>query len=446
MSDLLNDFQKPSFDTWKEKLISDLKGKSDDLLLTQDLIEGIDFPCFQHADQKININLASSNHEYVRNTWKSNNSYLNCATIYVCDCATANKEALEVLNLGANAIKFVIESEDQVKSLIFEGVELQYIHTTIQSGSSDVILAAFNLLGKQSYIDYQFDAFESNQFENEIKKLLPVLQTGTPVLSANGFALNSIGSNTSEELAYQLNVGHLYLFTLLENGLTVDEATATIRFDSGIGANYFYDLAKFKILRLLWKKVVDAYHPQHDCAVNAIITATSGFVNKSIKDPYTNLLRQTTEAMSAICAGVNSISILPYDLHGKEEVSALSKRMAINIPTILSEESYLDKVVDPYGGSYTLDLLMDIFSQKAWGLFQELEQLDAIDARKNFILERVRITKLKRIDQIKTGEKILIGVNKFSNIDSIENEWQYSYSYLGEEGLVLEKMVEKIEA
>lgn len=446
MSDLLNEFAKPSFQDWKEKLISDLKGKSEEVLITTDPIEGIEFSSYQHAETTDNLVEQISNQTYIRNTWKAQNSYLNCVTIMVDSTVKANKDALEALNMGANALCFELNADFELDVKLFDSIELQYIHTTFKSNSVHVILNLFEHFGAQQYINYQFDAIEASEIQPAIEKLLPIIKSGTPILSCNGFGLNSIGGNVTQELAYQLSIGNFYIESLLENGLSIDEAVAAIRFDSGIGANYFYEVAKFKALRILWKQIVNAYQPKHNCSNNTQIFATTGFINKSVKDPYTNLLRQTTEAMSALSAGVNGISILPYDLYSTKGASTLSKRMAINIPTILAEESYLDKVVDPYGGSYSVIKLVDLFAEKAWKLFQDLEQLEDLNEKTTHLTNEIYVTNKLRIDQINTGQKILIGINKFPTIDTVDNSWNYTQNYLGHKGLILEQSFEKIEA
>ena len=166
----------------------------------------------------------------------------------------------------------------------------------------------------------------------------------------------------------------------MDRGLTIDEAAACLHFNVGVGSNYFYEIAKIRAIRILWSKIIETYGVSHACSYNTRITGIVGFTNKSLKDPYTNLLRQTTEAMSLAFAGVHAICVLPYDQASEKGATSLSTRMAVNIPLILQEESYLDKVIDPLSGSYTIEYLTNEIAEKAWNSFQEIENEGGIGA------------------------------------------------------------------
>ena len=122
----------------------------------------------------------------------------------------------------------------------------------------------------------------------------------------------------------------------------------------------------------LWSNVIAAYSPQHRCSHNVTVHAFITHMNKSVKDPYTNLLRQTTEVMSAVNGGINSVCVLPYDLYTSKGASELAQRMALNMTNILKEESYFDMVCDALGGSYSLENVQDILTDSAWKTFQKI--------------------------------------------------------------------------
>ena len=223
-------------------------------------------------------------------------------------------------------------------------------------------------------------------------------------------------------------------------GYTVDQASACISFNLGVGANYFFETSKFRALKQLWAKVINAYEPEHNCSHNCDITAVVGHLNKSLKDPYTNLLRQTTEAMSAINGGAVALVIKPYDVYSKNGSTELSERMALNISSILKEESYFDSVLDPLGGSYSIESSTDAIARKAWSKFQELEQKEAGVKSESFITEISKKAAM-RIKAVQDKTTLLIGINQFENPEVVDNDWTETQSYLGLPSLILEQVL-----
>jgi methylmalonyl-CoA mutase len=173
------------------------------------------------------------------------------------------------------------------------------------------------------------------------------------------------------------------------------------------------------------------------------LSASVGFVNKSLKDPFTNLLRQTTEVMSAIVGGVDSLTILPYDKLSTKGTSDFALRMAQNIPLILKEESYFDKVIDPLGGSYSIEKLTDEVIQISWDLFQELEGLNGVfnsECQLYLKKEIQKVVELK-LAAYASNEKTLIGVNKFKALTEEEGEWKIEESVLGLSQFIIENNI-----
>ena len=164
-------------------------------------------------------------------------------------------------------------------------------------------------------------------------------------------------------------------------------------------------------------------------------------MNKSLKDPHTNLLRQTTEAMSAIAAGIETIVVLPYDAESINGTSILAERMALNISLILKEESYFDAVIDPLGGSYALEDLTEQIGAKSWDLFQKLESLGGISSKKTIHYLRSEINTKSEIrkNQIANSHKTLIGINRFLNPLPEKNEFLIQDDYLGMSKIIFER-------
>ncbi len=155
------------------------------------------------------------------------------------------------------------------------------------------------------------------------------------------------------------------------------------------------------------------------------MTAKTGFMYVSLQDPYTNLLRQTTEAMSAVLGGIDQLVIQPFDWYSTKPNFTFSRRMATNISLLLKEESYLDIVIDPAGGSYAIDNLTATIAERAWAGFQEIERnggLDSIPVRLQ-LSEAIKEKAEQRMILFNEKQETLIGINTFPNPQTVENEW-----------------------
>ncbi len=440
MSDFFKEFNKVSSSEWSAKLIADLKGKPEELLDVMDDVEEITIKGYQHSDNATSIEDPGA-FPYTRGMARPNNDWKNGSFIIVDDEKAANEKALKKLMTGADLLLFKGSKSNTDWKTVLNAIQLQYINVQFEVSSYDDYLSISDLTKDfADNVQFNFDFMLAGS--DLLQKIATNHQKEKQqaFCLVDGFEVQQAGATTWQEIAFSLNVGHEYLLQLMDAGLSIDQAAACITFRLGVGANYLFEIAKFRVFKSLWSKVIAAYNPEHDCTYNARITAMTGHLNKSLQDPYTNLLRQTTEAMSALAGGVDNIIVLPYDFHAEEENSELSERMAMNIPLILKEESYFDKVIDPVGGSYNLEVLASQIKSKAWGNFQKIESEGGLfnaSALSNFVSE-VKEKAAVRTEKFAKGERILIGVNKFPNPDESNLKWTSQPAYLGMEKLILE--------
>lgn len=176
------------------------------------------------------------------------------------------------------------------------------------------------------------------------------------------------------------------------------------------------EIAKFRAARMLWAKIVEAYEPKNLEIAKMNIHATTSKFNQTIYDPYVNMLRGTTESMSATIAGVDSLSVTPYNV-AFEKTNDFADRIARNTQILLKEESYFDKITDPAGGSYYIENLTNSIAEHAWKLFQEIEAKGGyVEAFKaGFIQEQVNESANKRLLNIATRREVLLGTNQYPN-------------------------------
>jgi methylmalonyl-CoA mutase len=182
------------------------------------------------------------------------------------------------------------------------------------------------------------------------------------------------GFDTVQELAYGLSAGTEYISQLTARGVSAEAAASKIRFSFGTGPDYFMEIAKLRAARLLWSVILKGFIPEGCKDIRMQIHTVTGRQNKTINDPYVNMLRTQTEAMSAILGGTDSLTVEPYDSVFRKP-DEFSERIARNQQLILKEEAYFDKVADPAAGSYYIEKLTDLIVEKSWRLFIETEDL-----------------------------------------------------------------------
>lgn len=217
-----------------------------------------------------------------------------------------------------------------------------------------------------------------------------------PPVSVNTIECHEAGATAVQEVAFALAMGA----DLLASGAPVET------FGFAIGSNHFMEISKLRAARLLWSQVAAAF----GAAKKSIrIHARTAGENKTLYDPYMNLLRVTTEALSAIIGGCDSLTILPcrFDTH-----------LASNVHHILREEVHLGKVTDPAAGSYYVESLTEAIAREAWKLFQEIEAAGGFAkyttaGKLKTALAQARETKQKAVV---TRRRVLVGTNNYPNI------------------------------
>lgn len=240
---------------------------------------------------------------------------------------------------------------------------------------------------------------------------------GIRAVGVSTLPYHQAGASAVEELGIALSTGAAYLTELMERGLNVDNAAKQIRFSFSIGGNFFMEIAKLRAARVLWAQVVAAFGGDKE-AQKIKTHARTGLYNKTQKDPYVNMLRTTTEALSGVIGGVDSLCVGNFD-----EVSRVpdqfSRRISRNTQIILQEECELTSVVDPAGGSWAIEWLTNEICQNAWEFFQEIDALSGMtDAlMSGFITEKLATSDAFRKEQLNLRRASLIGTNVYPNLE-----------------------------
>jgi len=450
---LFSEFPPVSTEQWMEKIVTDLKGSDFEKKLVWKTNEGFNIKPFYREEDLKGMETANSlpgKYPFVRGTKQDNDWYVR-QDIEVTDFAAANKKSLDLLNKGVNSLGFIIPREEVnaeniqilLKDIQPECVELNF--KTCSRRSIELINILVEYYQKGGYdlmkcfgsvnMDLISPTLRKGKIAEDfvakmveavnVSKVLPRFR----VLGVNAFMLNDAGSYITQELGYALTLGNELLGKLIDAGIDPALAAKKIKFNFGIGSNYFMEIAKFRAARWLWAEIVNAYNPvcpSQDCTNKTqegicrcaskmnIFAQTSGF-NQTLYDAHVNLLRTQTEAMSASIAGVNSLLVSPFDEPFKTP-DDFSERIARNQQLLLKEECHFDKIVDASGGSYYIENLTASIAQEAWKLFIETEEKGFYELVKSGeIANAINTSANKHFKDIAARKEILLGTNQYPN-------------------------------
>lgn len=258
------------------------------------------------------------------------------------------------------------------------------------------------------------DAFEQMAaFVTDVADASPLL--GTIAVSSEIY--HAAGANAVQELALAAATAVEYLRRMRAYDLDVQLIAGKLNFFLSIGEDFFMEVAKFRALRLIWAQVMRAF--EGDQATRAIrVHARSGERNKTRRDPHVNLLRSTSEALAAVIAGVDSLTLTPFDAPlGTSDAS--SRRIARNLQLILQEELQLTRLIDPAGGSWHVERLTDQLARAAWTHFQQIEARGGMLAclQSGYVQNEIEAVAQRRLRDVESREAILVGSNMYIDPD-----------------------------
>lgn len=225
------------------------------------------------------------------------------------------------------------------------------------------------------------------------------------------------GANAVQELAVAMATACEYIRKLGDQNVgTIDEIVERMRFSMGVGGQFFMELAKFRAFRLLWHKVASAFGASDAAIAKSFLFAKSAMWNKTVFDPYVNILRGTTEAFSAVAGGVNGLHIAPFDAPIRPS-DEFSRRVSRNIQLILAEECEMTKVIDPAGGSWYIEVLTDELAKMAFDQFKEIEKVGgiAIALKEGTLQKQIEKVADEKIKSLTKRKEVLVGTNMYPN-------------------------------
>ena len=442
------DFAPVSAQAWKDKIIADLKGADFDKKLVWRTPEGFSVQPFYRREDLKGLKTtvsAPGQFPYVRGT-RTNNEWAIRQNICACKNARkANAKALEVLNKGITSLGFCLDKDKLtyhfIKTLL-NGVYAPAVAINFSICAcaapklANILVRYYGRMGYDTKgligsinVDpiknmlLKGKALTREQVSQKIAETVKAAKSlpGYRIVGVNSVILNNSGAYAAQELAYALAWGAEYMTMLTEAGVPNYRAANAIRFNMGIGGNYFMEIAKFRAGRLLWAKIVEAYkQPIFTTALrNAAkmnVSAETSRFNMTIFDAYVNLLRSQTETMSAALAGVDEITVTPFDVT-YEDPTDFSERIARNQQLLLKEEAHFDKVVDPAAGSYYLENLTASLAAEAWKQFLAIQDAGGMFqlVSEGKVQEAMAANLKARLSDVARRKEVLLGSNQFPN-------------------------------
>lgn len=441
---LFSEFPPVTTQQWEEAIKVDLKGADYNKKLIWKTLEGFDVkPYYRQEDLKTleYLNGNPSETPFVRGFHKKDNAWDIRQDIEEEDINIANQIAQEGLKRGVNSIGFNAKNvscdkdmQNLLKTIDLKQVKINFIKSsnyldTLKLFVKEVKRQGIN--GKEIQGSLNFDpmffALKHGKFydsleENieEAKQIIDLAKKeleNFDVITVNGKVFNNSGAAIVQELAYTLSEANEYMYLLTEKGFLADEIGQRMVFSFATGSNYFMEIAKIRAARLLWSKISEQYKGATDKAAKIHIHTENSMYNKTIFDPYVNMLRTTTETMSAAIAGADSISVYPFDAAYKES-DDFSRRIATNQQILLKEEAYMDKIVDPASGSYYIENLTNNLIDNAWQIFLNIEKIGGFTKaiKENYIQDEIEKMQEKRQGDVAKRKTVIVGTNQYPNL------------------------------
>ncbi len=441
---LFSEFEPSSYTEWQEKTLKDLKGKPFEEL-------------FYHTTDNILVNPL-----YVPQTLKNpispqpsseSEGWVVIEEILVDDEKEANKLALDRLNRGANGLLFYVVEDVDLAALL-DGILMEHItiHFVVD-GNGMAILDKWIAVAEKNGVPVEklngtinIDPIENaartgnwrddeNEDMRELDELVEACPPNIKAICINNNLFANAGATAAQQLGMALAHAHEYLLRV------GTKHAGQFWMNMAIGRRYFREIAKFRAMRRLWRFMLSHYHEE---SVPLTLYAETGIRNKTIYDPWVNMLRTTTEGMSAAVAGCDEILLRGYDAYYRE-TSQLGNRVARNQQLILSYESYFSRVKDAAAGSYYVEELTEELAKKGWEIFKNIEAMGGMikALQSGYIQDIIEQSHAHEQMLFDEGRLNLLGSNLFPNktermAEEVTNP-QYAMAF--EEPVVLRPVV-----
>lgn len=448
---LFSEFPPVSTQEWEAKISEDLKGADYDKKLVWHTSDGFAVKPYYRSEDLADINLKNlpAQFPFRRSTKESNNweirqnvrfPEIEKAKAYLAKGAEAitleganidDKESLAVvfdnIDPTKNPIHFTgVYSYPKLMRQIFAEVEKRGLNPNSVKGSFDFDYYSYFLFRREFYHSFEANRKELKNIFDKTASKLPAFK----IINVNAKNYHNSGSTLVQELAFGLAHGAEYLTDTTDSGLKIEEVLPRMQFTFSIGSSYFMEIAKFRAARVLWSKIVKAFGVDDVELCKIHIHGITSEWNKTIFDPHVNILRTTTESMSAAIGGVDAMTVLPFDSVYRR-TDEFSERVARNQQIMMKEEVNLDKVIDPAGGSYYIEKLTDSIVEATWNLFMKIQDMGGFRAalEEGFVFYEIAKSAAAKDMDIAQRTHNILGTNQFPNmLESMSDKVEFEFN------------------
>lgn len=464
---LTNDFPVPTFDDWKKQVEAELKGESFEKKLVTKTYEGINLqPIYTQEDIKNlpflenypgfeNFIRGSKASGYHASAWEIAQEYSYALPEEINEALKYDlQRGLNSINISLDLPTQLGKDADQSKigevgrgglsisgirkmQVLFDDINLTDYPVHIHGGFSalpftllfasytrELRLSLMNIRGSITSDPYEFLLrygylpLSLDKIFDEIKIATQLMiRSSSPLrtVGVSGYTYSNAGATAVQELAFTFATAIEYLNELLSRGLDITDVVPRFKFTFGIGSFFFMEIAKLRAARVLWHNIIKAYGLKEEDYKIYIHGKTIDY-NKTISDPYVNMLRGTTETFSAVLSGADAITNIPFNNLFKQPDN-FSRRIARNTQIILRDESHLDFVIDPAAGSFFIEKLTNDICQEAWKLFQKIVDSGGMfeNIKSGFVQNEIKKVADARKSDYAKRKSVLVGTNMYVN-------------------------------
>jgi methylmalonyl-CoA mutase len=418
-ADLLQEFPPVSTQRWEDAIARDLKGADYQKKLIWQTEEGLAVKPYYRAEDIAALEFldgAPGSLPYIRSA-RTTGDWRIREEIEAADPEQANQAARSAVAAGAEEIAFLNIAIKNASDLGMLLVGLQEIPVHFQTAGEPLLHLVIERLRERKdpqSISTGWDPLINPKFAAEVLRTEPAALVPFAV---DGSEFEGAGATAVEEIGFTLAAGVDFLAEMQSRDIDIDRAASSLVFSFAVGSNYFFQIAKFRAFRMLWARTVESFGGSAEGAKARIHARTSRW-NEGIYDPHVNVLRATTEAMSAVLGGADSVTVAPFDECYKMPDEA-SRRLARNTQIILKHEALLAQVADPGAGSYYLEAITDFLAREGWKAMQRIEAGGGY--RKALVDGQLSRTlgpsEAAREKAVASRRRVLTGTNQFANPD-----------------------------
>lgn len=413
----LAEFQPVSTEQWEHAIRESIAGPDYPAKLIWHPEEALAIRPYFRAEDLLGLpflNAAPGEFPYVRGT-RTTGDWRIRERIDHKDPEEAGRAACAAVAAGAEEIAFTaatISSTSDVTTLLANLNEIPLHFGEPTCDSVRVLVDALRSRPDGATVSTDLDPLSDLDFSAELIRTAPL---GFRPFTIHADDFLERGAGAVEEIGFTISAAVDFIDEMQKRWVNIDRTASSLGFSFAMGPEFFVQIAKLRAFRVVWAQVIESFGRTPESARAAIDARTARW-NATMYDPHLNILRATTEAISAVLGGADSIEVAAFDECYRHPDDS-TRRLARNTQLILKHEAHLSRVADPTGGSYLIESLTNSIATKAWKLFQDLEAAGGYrKARAEGVIDSVlQHREEARKQSTESRRLILVGTNRFAN-------------------------------